>query len=185
MVKKLKDPTSFESVSRCTMCPNLAQDHVPAEGDPDSSLMIIGQSPGSNEVKAQRPFVGACGEIVDYMLDEAGITRSMAYITNALKCHPPNNRAGLSGELANCWREWLLPELKMVKPKLVLVLGGDAHRAVLPSDVKFGHLVETVGKKSTYLSSYHPGWFLRRGAADEFVTDVGSKVKMLLENLDA
>lgn len=178
------NPTDYTSVSRCTLCPNLAQAHVPAEGSLNASLMIIGQSPGANEVTEQRPFVGACGEMVDYMLDEAELTRETVYITNALKCHPPGNRPGLSGELANCWRRWLLPELKLVQPKLVLVLGADAHRSVLPNSVKFGHLVETTGKKSTYLSSYHPGWFLRKGTMDKFVTEVGGKVRLLLEALD-
>ena len=172
----------IEDVRKCRACPNLGEDHVPSDGNPDSDLMIIGQSPGAAEVKKGKPFVGPCGELLTFMLDEAELTRSDIYIANALKCRPPGNRPAIGGELANCWRYWLYEEIRAVSPLLVLVLGGDAHKALIPSRRGFGHLVVNKNKMATFLSSYHPGYFIRRGDIEGF-TAVGARVKELLEEI--
>lgn len=178
------NPLSYKSVSECTLCPNLGKDHVPAVGSRTADLMIVGQSPGVSEVQLREPFVGACGDMVDYMLDEAELDRQSVYITNALKCHPPGNRVALAGELSNCWRTWLFQEIRLVDPALILILGADAHKSVLPKGKEFGHLIEHQSKSRIYLSSYHPGWFIRKGASgmEQFIA-VGGKIKEILENL--
>ena len=128
----------------------------------------------------REPFVGPSGEFIDYMLDEIDLDRQSVYITNALKCHPPGNRKAMPGELGNCWREWLFSEITVVNPVVILLLGNDAHMAVLPPEKKFSHLVENKSKKRVYLTSYHPSWFLRRGDLEGFIA-VGHKIRELLD----
>lgn len=182
---KQKNPLDVVSVAECRACPMLGQDHVPSEGTPAASLMIIGQSPGRREVEQRRPFAGPSGELVDFMLDQARLSRDEIYIANVLKCKPPGNRPALEGESNNCWKKWLYHEIEMVKPRLVLVLGKDAHTRLLPKHIKFGHLNKCSNRKQnrTYLTSYHPAWFLRMNKIEEFV-QVGNKVREVGEELD-
>lgn len=175
-----RNPLDIRSVASCKLCINLGENHVPSWGNPSADLMIIGQSPGRQEVEQLKPFVGPSGEIVDYILDEAEIDRSDCYIANTLKCRPPGNRKGEAAEIANCWSEWLHDEIKFVDPRIVMLLGKDAHSAVLGSRTAFGPLEITKSKKRTYLTTYHPSYHLRRGSLQDYIVDVGAKLKELL-----
>ena len=187
MQKKLSttmklNPLKIEDVRSCKLCAGLGTDHVPSEGEPLADLMIVSDSPGFNEVRKGRPFVGAIGEMINYMLDEAEIPRTDVYLTYTLKCKPPGNRMALTGELSNCWKQWLYGEIRAVSPLLILLLGGDTHSSIIPAKFPFGHLVVARKKNLTFLSSYAPGYFMRRGKTEEFV-NVGNKVKEMLEEL--
>ena len=179
----MKNPLSLSSLSECTYCATLGQDHVPSTGNPSASVMIIGQSPGAMEVREGKPFVGPSGELVDYMLDEAGLTREEVYIANVVKCRPAGNRPSHPEEKNNCWLNWLKLEIQSVDPQLILLLGKDAQEAVTPASHPFGHLAEISGKKRTYLTSYHPSYFLRKGKIEEFIK-VGHKVEDILEEME-
>ena len=102
-----RNPLDIDSVIQCHECPTLGEDQVPSEGDPNADIMIIGRDPGATEVELRRPFVGPCGEIVNYVLDEAGLDRTDIYITNAVKCHTPSNRGPHTEEIRMCARQWL------------------------------------------------------------------------------
>ena len=169
--------TDYDAVSSCTLCPTLGKAHVPSFGDPTSAIMIIGQSPGVQEVQAGEPFVGPCGDMLEGMLAEIPLAKEDVYIANSLKCHPPNNRAGKSGELATCRRRWLTPEVKTIKPRALVLLGRDAYSAALPkkhqSTVPWGDLSHGLIRVSKSWSvyvvvSYHPAYWLRRGQPDQF-----------------
>jgi len=118
----------------CTRCPL----HAPAtqvvggEGPPDAPLMIVGEQPGDREDKEGRPFAGPSGRLLDRLAEEAGLDRRAAYVTNAVKhfkfrprgkrrLHEPPNRA----EIEIC-RWWLEMEIRLVRPKLILAMGGTA-----------------------------------------------------------
>lgn len=173
---------SLTAIEQCTICPNLGRYHCPAFGNPHSSLMIIGQSPGSTEADQGEPFVGECGLLLENMLAEVPIAKADCYITNALKCMPPKNRQGTTEEILNCRKKWLSKEFKYVDPKLVLLLGKDAWKTMprrVRDKLEFFHLNKVTLKGRVYLISYHPGWFLRRGELDEFI-HVGSTLRSLL-----
>ncbi len=165
------DPRKIEDVSQCRICANLGLDHVPSEGAINASVMIIGQSPGAREVEQGRPFVGPCGEMLDLMLDRAGLSRNEVYIANTLKCRPPANRAGLPGEIRNCKQQWLAHEIKAVNPRLIILLGKDAYKSIIPQGTKdFEHKGIITSKSGRqYMMLYHPSWFLRRGATMDFI----------------
>ena len=168
----------FECLRQCSKCTTLGQDHVPAEGNPNAEVMIIGQSPGAFEVKEIRPFVGPSGEILDMMLDQAGIAREQVYITNALKCHPPGNRPTNPEELHHCFDNWLVKELKSVNPRIVVLVGKDAWKSVTRELIPFKHGEYVKGKNRIFLTVYHPAFFLRRGDIESFVS-VGNTLKSL------
>lgn len=113
------------------------------------------------------------------MLSSAELVREEVYVTNALKCHPPGNRPPMPTELARCKKSWLFPELRAVKPALVLVLGKDAFTTLGLPEKQWGHL-NLVQGKTKFLVAYHPSYFLRQNNALEFVK-VGVRVKEILD----
>jgi len=175
----------LSKVSLCRKCVGLGKDHVPAAGNPRAEIMVIGQSPGADEVEQGQPFVGPCGELLNYMLDEAGFAREDVYITNTLKCHPPGNRPGHLSEIKHCRKTWLVNEILSVKPLVILVLGKDAYTSVCPQDEKFDHKKKIYNKKLNcyFVLSYHPGFFLRnRTQIEEFIS-VGQFLRSVLEEV--
>lgn len=169
-------------LSLCKKCVTLGEDHVPASGNPSAEIMFIGQSPGEQEVKKGKPFVGASGEVLDFFLDELGMTREEVYITNALKCHPPGNRPGHEEELDLCFSTWLKKEIKFLNPKVVVLLGKDAWQSVTGGRIPFEHGKFTKSKKRVFLTLYHPGYFLRRGDIETFIA-VAKELKKEYEGL--
>lgn len=128
-----------EEAMGCTRCP-LYRDTtqtVFGEGPVDAPLMFIGEQPGDQEDLAGRPFVGPAGQLFDYALEEAGIDRRRAYITNAVK-HFKHERRGKrrihqtpeTPEIQAC-RWWLTQELELVRPRIIVALGATAGRALL------------------------------------------------------
>lgn len=175
------NPLDIKSVEQCTLCPLLGRDHVPSFGNPQADLMIIGQSPGFYEVQRdpREPFVGESGALLDLMLGQADLTREEVYLANAIKCRPPDNRPTNSEESENCFSTWLKHEIVSIHPKLVLVLGKAATKAIKMQDYwQHGNVVKK--KHTTIIISYHPAWFIRKGDEDGFV-QVGSLVKEQLE----
>lgn len=173
----MKNPLSLKSVSQCKVCPLLSRDHVPSTGSPNAAVMFIGQSPGKQEVEQHQPFVGPAGEWLDFLLDEAELSREEVYIANVLKCRPPGNRRARPEEAGNCWREWLYQEIRLVDPKIVVCLGKDAHTQVMPKDIPFEHNVVTEGKKRVFITSYHPAYYLRRPEEMDFFLEVGQTIR--------
>src|SRR5713226_4407872 len=111
-------------VISCIKC-NLSKSRknaVPGSGNIESEIIFIGEAPGRNEDLQGEPFVGAAGQILSEALEYAGFTRSNVYITNVVKCRPPNNRQPLKEERDAC-REYLLRELQIIGPKMICILG--------------------------------------------------------------
>jgi len=170
----------MSKLHKCKACITLGADHVPPDGSPLSDVMFISQSPGAQEVTEQLPFIGPCGEALGFLLDEAGLDRAQVYITNALKCHPPGNRAGHIEELRMCKKLWLNQELKVIQPKLIVLLGKDAWETVTKKNIPFEHGKMSKTKKRAYLTVFHPGYFLRKGNIEEFVK-VGNTIREFLD----
>jgi uracil-DNA glycosylase family 4 len=114
----------YETIARCPDC-DLARTRtraVPGEGPADARIMFIGEGPGFHEDKSGRPFVGAAGQFLDKLLASIGLARSEVYITNVVKCRPPNNRDPLPGEIAAC-RKYLDRQIALIRPRVIVTLG--------------------------------------------------------------
>lgn len=116
----------------CTRCPlskTATSICISGEGPPDARLMVIGESPGEQEDRDGRPFVGAAGQLLDELLEEAGLHRSDVWITNTVRCRPPYNRDPHVGEIAACM-SYLLEEIDEIKPQVIIPLGNVALKAL-------------------------------------------------------
>ena len=95
---------------------------VPGHGNPNTDVMFVGEAPGYNEDLEGKPFVGAAGKFLDQLLGLAGLSRGEVYITNVLKCRPPNNRDPLPDEVEVC-SPYLDRQIMIIRPKLIVCLG--------------------------------------------------------------
>lgn len=112
-------------IQHCRSCPLHGQRHhaVPGEGRFDARVVVVGEAPGAEEDRTGRPFVGAAGRFLDGLLQEEGSSRSDVFLTSCVKCRPPGNRTPHAQELDICARHWLLPQLDLVAPAVVVMAG--------------------------------------------------------------
>jgi len=155
-------------VKACRKC-NLWKNRrnaVPGEGNLDASMLFIGEAPGYWEDIQGRPFVGAAGKILDTMLAEINLSRSVVYITNVVKCRPPENRDPLPIEVETC-TPYLNRQIKIVKPEIIVALGRHATSYVLSKAgieqvtgiTRFRgkvYSVELFGLSVSVLPTFHP-----------------------------
>jgi uracil-DNA glycosylase len=122
-------------VIRCAKCPlSLTRTNaVPGDGPPDARVFMVGEGPGRNEDALGRPFVGAAGKQLDGLLKEAGLRREDVYITNVVKCRPPENRRPTGAEADAC-KPFLERQLGLVRPTVVVLLGDSALKRFLPAE---------------------------------------------------
>ena len=139
---------------------------VPGEGPNASKLFIVGEAPGRFEDEQGKPFVGMSGRFLNRYLELAGLNRSDTFVTNAVKCRPPNNRKPDEFEIITC-RPYLIEQISLVKPKIILALGTSAASSI---GMKFEHISEIRGRlMEVSLSSinlkvfvtYHPSFPMR------------------------
>ena len=111
-------------IEKCTLCQihSLRNKTVPGEGNYRPEIMLIGEAPGKNEDLQGKPFVGAAGKILDQLLSSINLSRNEVFITNLIKCRPPNNRDPLDQEIHNC-QNFLNEQIGLLKPKIIVTLG--------------------------------------------------------------
>ncbi len=121
-----------EEIRNCTKCPlhRFRKNPVPGEGPLDADIMVVGEAPGRNEDLQGRPFVGAAGQLLNKLLELAGLRRDQVYITNVVKCRPPGNRDPRDEEIRACL-PYLIRQIKLIKPKIIIALGRHAARTLL------------------------------------------------------
>jgi uracil-DNA glycosylase len=110
----------------CKNCKNI----VIGKGNENSDILFVGEAPGRNEDEQGLPFVGAAGKNLDKLLDKVGLSLEDVYITNILKCHPPENRDPSKEEII-AHTPWLLKQITEIKPKIVCSLGNYATKFFL------------------------------------------------------
>lgn len=113
-----------QEISTCQLC-QLAKERlnaVPGEGPSKVDIMFIGEAPGFHENRQGKPFVGQAGQFLDELLQAAGLNRDQVYITNVVKCRPPNNRDPLPEELKACQR-YLDEQIALLDPQVIVTLG--------------------------------------------------------------
>ncbi|WP_260928057.1 UdgX family uracil-DNA binding protein [Novosphingobium sp. 9] len=163
--------TGIAACRRCAIGCNGTR-AVMGEGPPEASLMIVGEQPGDTEEASGRAFVGPAGQVLDQMLAAAGIARSQAYVTNAVKhfkfTPQPHGKRRLhqnptAGEIDTC-RWWLDAERTLVRPRVILPLGASAGRALTgrtPSVARERGGASTLPDGSVLWQTIHPSYLLR------------------------
>ena len=166
----------------------IATQAVPGDGSAKAEIVFIGEAPGRSEDKLGRPFVGAAGKFLDEMLEAINLKREDVYITNIVKYRPPNNRDPLPEEKSAC-REWLLEELKIISPKLIIFLGRHAMNNFFP-DLQIGSahgklLIKPFKRMSTkyFFPLYHPAAALYDGSMREVLTEDFKKIQKVLKKI--
>lgn len=148
----------------CNKCKLVNGRHsvVIGEGNKNASIMFIGEGPGADEDAQGLPFVGKAGKLMNMAFAGVGIKREEVYITNIVKCRPPNNRNPEKEEAEAC-REYLQCQINLVKPKIIVLLGSVALKNILGEEYGItkdrGKWVERNGIK--YLPTFHPAALLR------------------------
>lgn len=157
-----KPPDSLEKIAAevvgCPLCKlaRTRKNAVPGEGQLAAKIMFVGEAPGRSEDDKGRPFVGAAGRILDEMLAKAGIQRSQVFITNIVKCRPPNNRVPEDDEVAACM-PYLDRQIVLIRPRIICVLGRTAYSSLLGGSsitANRGKVIEKAGQK--YFLTIHP-----------------------------
>jgi len=147
-----------EQVKTCQKC-DLCQTRtnaVPGKGNLNAEIILVGEAPGRNEDRKGEPFVGYAGKKLDEILLDAGIDRDDVYITNIVKCRPPNNRVPTKNEEVSCLG-YINEEISIINPKIVCVMGNTAFNTLLGGKEitkNHGNFVEKDGR--TYFITYHP-----------------------------
>lgn len=154
-------------VSQCTRCPlHQTRTHsVFARGNPHSKLMIIGEAPGYHEDQQGLPFVGAAGQLLDRMLASIGLDQEQIYITNILKCRPPNNRDPQLNEIIQC-TDYLTQQIALIKPQLLLALGRFAGQFLLNTSASLTQMRQSNQdyQDIPVIVTYHQACLLRNPA---------------------
>jgi len=158
-------------------------------GNAESEIVFIGEAPGKNEDLQGIPFVGAAGKFLNEMLEDIGKKREDIYITNIVKYRPPNNRDPEPKEKEDC-NEWLINELKIISPKLIVFLGRHSMTRFFPtekiSDLHGKLLIKNIpelGKKQAFLPLYHPAAALYNGGMRETLIKDFKKIPKALEKI--
>ena len=136
------------------------------KGTLDSRIMIIGEAPGQEEERSGKVFSGRAGQLLDKCLERAGIEPTQVYITNAVKCRPPENRKPDRIEAKTCADEYLAAEILEVRPTHILLLGNQALQAVARKSGITKHRdvrLEVKGhpRSRTIMAAFHPAYALR------------------------
>ncbi len=163
----------------CGLCATRTR-AVPGTGPANAELMFVGEGPGYNEDQQGLPFVGAAGKFLDTLFESIGTKRSDVYITNVLKCRPPNNRDPLPDEVEAC-RKYLLRQIELIKPKLIVTLGRFSLAWFFPND-RIGKVhgqLRRLGEQH-YMHIYHPAAALHAGNLRQVIVDDFSKIPAAL-----
>ncbi len=149
MMGKREEMDALERlISNCRRCPLHASRRraVPGEGNLEARVMLVGEAPGEREDEEGRPFVGQAGRLLNEVLSGLGVDRGEIYITNVVKCRPPNNRDPEDAEVEAC-RPYLERQIQIVAPRVVVALGRHSARLLLGyGGVRFRGIMQVRGR---------------------------------------
>ncbi len=172
-------------VRACTAC-SLAEKRtnaVPGEGSPTADLMFIGEGPGFYEDRDGRPFVGPAGKFLEELLASIGLTRTDVYITNMVKCRPPNNRDPLPGEIEAC-KPFLDEQMETIAPRVIVTLGRYSFAKFFPGE----SIGRARGKPRPWMNMtlypiYHPAAALHNPNLRPTIMDDFSRLPSLIKSV--
>lgn len=166
----------FENCQKCPLGATRTENVVFGAGNPNAKLMFIGEGPGKEEAIQGKPFVGRSGQLLNKHLEMVGIEREDSYVTNVVKCRPPNNRTPKPNEAKTCMNLLLFNQIKIIEPSIICTLGSFAYTC-LTNNPKFKITkehgrVETF-KNLTIIPIYHPAFILRnKSKLADFINDL-------------
>ena len=132
------------------------------EGNEKASLMVIGEGPGYDEDIQGRPFVGKAGQLLTKILQSINLAREEVYITNIVKCRPPQNRNPEPDEIQSC-SPFLMKQINVIQPKIICALGTFSAQTLLKTETKIttlrGKIYDLAG--ITVIPTFHPAFLLR------------------------
>jgi len=172
-----------ENILRCQKCP-LSQERkiaVPGEGNSEAELMFVGEAPGHDEDVQGKPFVGRAGQLLTKIINAMGYQRQEIYITNVIKCRPPQNRTPYKKELEQC-TPYLLEQIEMIDPKVIVALGKVAADFFIESELSMsllrGNFYEF--KKIRVMPTFHPSYIIRNEGNREIKKMVWEDMKKVM-----
>jgi len=164
---------------------------VPGSGNPKSKIMFIGEAPGATEDEEGKPFVGSAGKLLTRLIQEVlGMGREEVYITNLVKCRPPNNRDPEPDEIISC-KDYLEREIMIIKPKIIVTLGNHSTSYIFKkANLRFTSItrvrgkkydIEIFGIKIILFPTYHPAAALYNPKLQEELYNDFKKIRELLD----
>lgn len=157
-----------QTVSKCEQCV-LHQTRIQSvfgAGSEQAKWLLIGEAPGADEDQQGLPFVGRAGKLLTRMLESLGVSREQVYITNTVKCRPPDNRDPQVKEVAAC-ADHLQKQIDLIQPELIIALGRVAAQRLLKTDLPLSklrgqlHAYEGTSHTIPVMVTYHPAYLLR------------------------
>ena len=172
---------SLKDCQRCRLSSGRTQ-VVFGTGNPNASIMFVGEAPGFYEDKQGIPFVGAAGKLLNELLDSAGLSRTDIYIANVIKCRPPDNRDPLPDEVDTC-KPFLFQQIEPIKPKVVCTLGNFAMQTLLGKKVGIMKMRGQVFQVQDFFvfPLLHPAAALHQGNLNEPLREDFRKLKAFLD----
>ncbi|MBT6069153.1 uracil-DNA glycosylase [Candidatus Peregrinibacteria bacterium] len=178
-----------KACEKCGLCKGRTNS-VPGEGNPNADIMFIGEGPGKNEDLHGQPFIGAAGKFLDELLEGIGLKREDVFIANVIKCRPPGNRDPEPDEVQACY-PYLEEQVRLIQPKLIVLLGRHAMYRFLPNDLKISEIHGQVLRRKgiatemqVYLPLYHPAAALYNGSYRQILHEDFAKIPVLLKKID-
>ena len=170
-------------VKTCQLC-RLAKTRtkaVPGEGDFRAEVMFIGEGPGYHEDKQGRPFVGAAGQFLNELLALAGLSRESAYVTNVVKCRPPNNRDPMPDEMAAC-APYLERQIALINPGIIVTLGRYSMSKFFPGErISQIHGTARIVDGRMCVAMYHPAAGLHQASLADVIRSDFRKLPIFIE----
>ena len=170
--KLIKLKEEINSIQDCKL-KNNASKIVFADGNIQSSIMIVGEGPGEKEDELGKPFVGDAGNLLNKMLKAIKIERKKVYITNVINYRPPNDRKPEQSEI-NRYSKYLKEHISIIDPKILILMGSTAMEAILGINKKIskerGQWKEVIIKQKNYktIITFHPAYLLRKPDQKKF-----------------
>lgn len=185
--QKRLDQITADMLADADFCPELARtatNIVPGEGNPNAAVVFIGEAPGRNEDITGKPFIGAAGKLLDELLAGVSLKREDVFITSIVKHRPPNNRDPKPSEKEQSW-PYLLRQLRVIQPKLVVTLGRHSMGYFVPGQTiteAHGKLIE--GGEWPVLPVYHPAAALYNNKLRAVLREDFAALAATLKNLE-
>ena len=165
--------------SKCNLCKGRTR-AVPGEGNTDAKILFIGEGPGFHEDKQGRPFVGPAGQFLDELLESINLKRANVFITNVVKCRPPNNRDPLLEEIDAC-NDYLDRQIAAIKPQVIVTLGRYSMAKFFGSE-KISSIHGRARKKDAYIciAMYHPAAGLHQASLKDVIRNDFKKIPLVV-----
>jgi len=165
--------------SKCNLCKGRTK-AVPGEGNPGARILFIGEGPGFHEDKQGRPFVGPAGQFLDELLASIELRRADVFITNVVKCRPPNNRDPLPEEIEAC-DGYLDRQIAALNPQVIVTLGRFAMAKIFGNE-KISAIHGRARKKDGYIcvAMYHPAAGLHQASLKDVIRNDFKKIPLVV-----